>query len=101
MWLLDGRAFPLARPLLSALQAPPITCVTPLVAYFWLRYCDFHIYQRLWPPAPPPSRSTCVPFALNAALCVSSVWTGAVFYLDAGNVYHRGPWFCRRTAWWR
>ena len=91
MWLLDGRAFPLARALLSACSAA-YYLVTPLVACFWLRYCDYRIYRddgrlrrrRL---------AYGVPFLLNAALCVSSVWTGAVFYLDAANVYHRGPWF--------
>ena len=91
MWLLDGRSFPLARALLSAATAA-YYLVTPLVAYFWLRYCDHHIYRdekRLR----RRRAAYLIPFLLNAALCVSSIWTGAVFYLDAANVYHRGAWF--------
>ena len=42
MWLLDGRTFPLARALLSVVTAA-YYLATPLVAYFWLRYCDHHI----------------------------------------------------------
>ena len=90
-WLLDGQAFPMARGLLLFFDAA-YYLFTPLVACSWLRYCDHHIYndqqrlrrQRLF---------YCIPFVLNGALCVSSIWTGSVFYLDAGNVYHRGPWF--------
>ena len=91
MWLLDGRTFPLARALLSAATAA-YYLATPLVAYFWLRYCDHHIYRdekRLR----RRRAAYLIPFLLNAALCVSSIWTGAVFYLDAANVYHRGAWF--------
>ena len=44
MWLLDGQRFSLARPLLT-LASAAYYLLTPLVAYFWLRYCDFHIYQ--------------------------------------------------------
>ena len=91
MWLLDGRVFPLSRPLLSIVTAAYYV-VTPLVACFWLRYCDHYIYrdiQRLR----RRRVAYLVPFAVNAALCVLSIWTGWVFYLDAANVYHRGPWF--------
>ena len=44
MWLLDGQFFPFARQLLM-LASAAYYLLTPLVAYFWLRYCDFHIYQ--------------------------------------------------------
>ena len=91
MWLLDGQRFPLARPLLT-LASAAYYLLTPLVAYFWLRYCDFHIYQD-FDRLRRRRALYLLPFALNAALCVASVWTGAVFYLDADNVYHRGPWF--------
>ena len=86
-----ARTFPLARALLSVVTAA-YYLVTPLVAYFWLRYCDHHIYRdekRLR----RRRAAYLIPFLLNAALCVSSIWTGAVFYLDAANVYHRGAWF--------
>ena len=91
MWLLDGQRFSHARPLLT-LASAAYYLLTPLVAYFWLRYCDHHIYRdekRLR----RRRAAYLIPFLLNAALCVSSIWTGAVFYLDAANVYHRGAWF--------
>ena len=69
MWLLDGQRFPLARPLLT-LASAAYYLLTPLVAYFWLRYCDFHIYQDF-----------------------DRLRRRRAFYLDAGNVYHRGAWF--------
>lgn len=91
MWLLDGRAFPTARALLIACTAAYYIC-TPLVACLWLRYCDFYIYRDV---ARLRRRRAAylAPFALNAALCVASLWTGGVFYLDAANIYHRGAWF--------
>ena len=91
MWLLDGQRFSLARPLLT-LASAAYYLLTPLVAYFWLRYCDFHIYQD-FNRLRRRRALYLLPFALNAALCVASLWTGAVFYLDDGNVYHRGAWF--------
>ena len=69
MWLLDGQRFPLAWPLLT-LASAAYYLLTPLVAYFWLRYCDFHIYQDF-----------------------DRLRRRRAFYLDAGNVYHRGAWF--------
>ena len=65
MWLLDGRSFPLARPLFSVVTAA-YYLVTPLVAYFWLRYCDHHIYRdekRLQ----RRRAAYLIPFLLNAA----------------------------------
>ena len=91
MWLLDGRAFEGARALLYGVTLAYYVC-TPLPAYFWMHYCDFYIFadeDRL-----RARRGVhLLPFAANAALCASSLWTGAVFRVDAANVYHRGPWF--------
>lgn len=91
MWLLDARTFPGARVALYLVTAA-YYIFTPLTAYAWVRYCDYRVHtdmQRLrrrralyW-----------APFALNAAVCASSVWTGGVFYVDESNVYHRGPLF--------
>lgn len=33
-----------------------------------------------------------VPLVAQLALCVSSIWTKQIFYVDAANVYHRGPY---------
>lgn len=91
LWLLNGRTFPGARPLLCAVSTA-YYAFAPLVAYFWLRYCDLHIYadpQRLR----RRRGAYLAPFALNAALCLPSAWTGWVFYVDAANVHHRGRLF--------
>lgn len=91
MLLLDGCTFSGARLLFYAV-CTAYYVFTPLSAYFWLRYCDFHIYadaERLR----RRRGAYLAPFILNAALCISSVWTGWIFSVDTANVYHRGRLF--------
>lgn len=39
------------------------------------------------------ARLLAIPFVINVALQVASIFTGIVFSIDGGNIYHRGPWY--------
>jgi diguanylate cyclase (GGDEF)-like protein len=96
MWLLDGKPGLTARTVYSAVTALYYV-MNPVICAIWYFYTVFQIYRdmdRLRRLVLPVA----VPVAVNAVFTVCSIFNGALFYFDAGNVYHRGPLFLIMVA---
>ncbi|SHI01902.1 diguanylate cyclase (GGDEF) domain-containing protein [Sporobacter termitidis DSM 10068] len=91
MWLLDGRPGALTRNIYIAVTVL-YYILTPGLCMVWYFYVDFHVYKdaghlkKVLLPAVAPA-------FINLVLSVLSAFNGLLFYIDGGNVYHRGRLF--------
>lgn len=87
----DGLVSP-AFPAVNAIGNFLLFVFNPLFPVLWYLYahnqvfCDDHEIRRL-------VGVFSAPFALNALLTILSLNTGWYYYIDSGNIYHRGPFF--------
>lgn len=89
--LLNGNDSPAA-----GLIAPTVAAIhlslMPLPMALWIVYLETMLKSGTL-----PSRGLLIlngaPALLNAVLCTASLPGHFIFFFDAGNVYHRGPWF--------
>jgi diguanylate cyclase (GGDEF)-like protein len=91
MWLLDGLAGSAVLYVNTAMTVLYIA-LNPIMCLIWYLYVEYqitmdtgHLKKVLLP--------LCIPAAVNIALTFSSIWTGAIFYFDGENRYHRGSLF--------
>lgn len=89
-WIFDGQPGQLSRFIAYAADALLISC-TMLPLMIWTLYVEFQINRYV-----KPIRKTTIFFiiliSINAFLALSSPINNLYFYLDANNVYHRGPY---------
>lgn len=91
MWFLNGSGGPGARAL-NLVVTTVYYIMNPVICMIWSWYAHYQIYRdekrlkALWVP-------TAVPAVVNGVLSLVSVYTNCLFYIDAGNVYHRGLLF--------
>ncbi|MDD4075490.1 MAG: GGDEF domain-containing protein [Eubacteriales bacterium] len=64
----------------------------PLIAYYWLCYCDCRIYGNE-DMLHKRQRFYRIPLYINLAMIIINVWTGWVYYIDDARVYHRSVCF--------
>lgn len=64
----------------------------PVAPMLWILYVNYQILkdERSLNKLKPVLLTL---FAVNAAVCTASVFTGWYFSVDAQNIYHRGPFF--------
>lgn len=95
MWLLDGKQGPMMREIFMTITVL-YYFLNPIICMIWYFYVDYQVYRdekhlvRVLPIT--------IPALINIILTFSSVFTGASFYLDQNNVYHRGPLFLLMSA---
>jgi diguanylate cyclase (GGDEF)-like protein len=90
-WAVDGQPGAWARTANYAIEMAGfvLASVPPLLWSMYASYQMFHDIKRL-------KRMLivlAVPIAVNAALTLSSPYTGLMFTISSGNIYHRGPGF--------
>jgi diguanylate cyclase (GGDEF)-like protein len=96
MWLLDGRPGTFFRNA-NLLATASYYALNPLICLIWYLYVDYFIYHseiRLKKIRP----LLFVPFILNLALSILSIFNSLYFEIDAGNAYSRGNWFYLMVA---
>jgi len=90
-WLLDGKLDPKARGLYIAVTVL-YYAANPVTSMMWAFYANFNIFRdenrikKMFFPM-------MLPVLANAVVAVSSIFGNYLFYIDAKNVYHRGPFF--------
>jgi len=91
MWLIDGMP---GSPMRIAYLIITLSyyALNPLICVLWYFYADYYInrnsarLKKLFIPMT-------IPALVNLVLAIMSTYNKALFYLDANNVYHRGPLF--------
>jgi len=87
----DGLASPVF-PALNSIGNFVLFIFNPFFPILWFLYthnqvfCDDHEIKKIF-------KRFLIPFALNALLTVISLKTSFYYYIDAGNIYHRGSYF--------
>ena len=62
---------------------------TALICYFWFIYIELELKE--WKILNKRTLALlALPLAVTGALCIAAPFCGGLFYIDAGNVYHRG-----------
>lgn len=91
LWLSDGAAGEPAR-VFNTVFTAFYYALNPLPALLWCLYANYLVYKsnenikRLFVPL-------CLPLAVNLVFSAVSGFNGCMFFFDAGDVYHRGPFF--------
>ncbi|NLG52744.1 MAG: diguanylate cyclase [Clostridiales bacterium] len=89
MWILDGRQGILLREL-NIFFTAMFYIFGPVACMLWSCYVEFQINRN-------PQRLKkfavilCVPLYINFILSLASIKTGWLFWIDADNIYSRGP----------
>ncbi len=65
--------------------------LSPLVCFFLLHFIGYTSFRKHSP-------LLVVPIILNAMFSLASYWTGWFFFVDAQNIYRRGPFFFVTTT---
>ncbi len=91
MWLLDG-VLGLVPRVAFSIFTTAYYMLNPFICAMWYLYTDFYVFRsyarlnkRMFP--------VMIPALVNLAFAVASNLTGALFFIDARNVYHRGSYF--------
>jgi len=96
MWLLDGKPGFLLRIIYLFITAC-YYCLNPVICMLWSFYADYQVFKsgahlkRILIPM-------IFPMCINFILSFLSVFKGYMFYIDAHNIYHRGPYFLIMAA---
>ncbi|MEA4852764.1 MAG: GGDEF domain-containing protein [Christensenella sp.] len=89
LWMLiegrQGVGFREANLVLNALYLAD----TGIISYLWFVYVEYKLNQ--YDKLSVRSRyAIAIPVAILSLLCIFSIWTEWLFYVDANNIYHRG-----------
>lgn len=90
-WCLDGKLGCMAR-ILGMTADVLLFVLNPVPLLLWILYLDIQVFGnegRLKKVLLPLGAI----FLFNLALSVTAPINGQMFYLDANNLYHRGPWY--------
>lgn len=90
-WAVDGQ-MPLRTDYINHISNFLYYLTMPLIAYYWLCYCDCRIYGNE-KALHKRQRYYRIPLLLNLAMIIINLWTGWVYYIDEARVYHRGVYF--------
>lgn len=91
LYILEGKTDFWVRPVLRIAAAFSYS-VGPVVFAVWLCYVDYQIFRHSFRRRKLLA-AMFFPACCNAVFSLLSLWTGSLFYFDADNLYHRGPFF--------
>lgn len=89
--ILNGKTYPYAREILTLVVAVFYT-LNPVVGFLWVLYIHSLInYKKI--SFNKTAIILSIPIIFNFILSMVSIFYPIMFYIDAGNIYNRGPFF--------
>ena len=79
-------------PLINQVSNFMLFLLNPISASIWCLYVNFQVFHDL-KKIKKLILFLLVPIAINAGIVIISQFTGWYYYIDANNIYHRGPFF--------